>query len=381
MSNMDPNSLIGPVNPLGYPAPLWFLEFFKVLGFTLHMVPMHLLFAGLIIIMLTGLFNKSTSLRATRRLGNAMPVIVALGINFGIVPLLFTQVVYPQFYYPAGILIAWPWISVIGFLIVAYYCVYIYAVQLRKDALNRLGRTAGWVGAILFLIIGFLFVNNFSLMSNPFRWSGIFMSASVGGSPYGLALNTGDPEIWPRWLMMFGLAVTTVSVYMVIDAAFFVSRDADQYRTGIGRFAVLLYTIGVFIFYLTGCWYILGTLPETIRQQISLNFNLFILMMLTALSPLGVWMLIAVQFKRVRKLPAVAAVVCQFLVLALNAVSRQWIQDLETGSFFDVSKVEVNVQWSPLILFLLTFLIGLGIIWWMLKQTRTAAPSEKSELF
>ena len=30
------------------PAPLWFVQFFKVLGFTLHMVPMNLWYAGLL---------------------------------------------------------------------------------------------------------------------------------------------------------------------------------------------------------------------------------------------------------------------------------------------------------------------------------------------
>ena len=38
---------LGPLNALGYPAPYWFIQFFKVFGFTLHMALMNLWLAGL----------------------------------------------------------------------------------------------------------------------------------------------------------------------------------------------------------------------------------------------------------------------------------------------------------------------------------------------
>ena len=59
-----------------------------------------------------------------------MPVIVALGVNFGIVPLLFVQVAYYKVFYPATILMAWFWLAIIGLLIPAYYGVYVYAFGL-----------------------------------------------------------------------------------------------------------------------------------------------------------------------------------------------------------------------------------------------------------
>jgi hypothetical protein len=40
------NPLIGPENLLGLPAPYWFLAFFKVFGFSLHMIPVNLWYAG-----------------------------------------------------------------------------------------------------------------------------------------------------------------------------------------------------------------------------------------------------------------------------------------------------------------------------------------------
>lgn len=375
---MDPNSLIPPANPLGYPAPFWFIEFFKVFGFTLHMIPMHLWYAGLILIMITGLFGKGTPLQAVKRLAHGMPVIVALGINLGIIPLLFTQVAYYQFYYPAGILIAWPWISVIGLLLCAYYSVYIYTVQIRKGTVTKSGRIAGWVSTVLFIVIGFLFANNFSLMANPGRWTEIFMATSVGGSPHGLALNTGDPTLLPRWLMMFGLALTTVSIFMVIDAVFHTKKNNELYRTELGKFTFIIYSIGILIFGAMGTWYIFGTLPETTAQKLWEGSNHLALFFLTAASPGAVWFLLLLQYKGLQKTLAVFAGIGQFLVLALNAVSRQLVQNIEIGKYVDVSQGKVTMQWSPMFLFLISFVTGLWIIWWMLKQVRSARLPEQS---
>src|SRR3970282_164891 len=92
-------------------------------GFLLHMVFMNLWLAGLpaalCLIRLRPL--------AANRLFKTMPFFMAFGINAGIVPLLFLQTLYPQFFYPATILQAWFWFVVIPLLLVAYYAVYLAA--------------------------------------------------------------------------------------------------------------------------------------------------------------------------------------------------------------------------------------------------------------
>ena len=118
------------------PAPFWFIQLFKVVGFTLHMVPMGLWFAGIPTAMLLSSFGKAGGKQLSDRLMRQMPIIVALGINFGIVPLLFIQLAYPQFFYSATILMGWYWMGVVGLLIPAYYGVYIYADGLKDDGAN-----------------------------------------------------------------------------------------------------------------------------------------------------------------------------------------------------------------------------------------------------
>jgi hypothetical protein len=88
---------------------------------------------------------------------NQMPIIVALGINFGIVPLLFAQVAYYKVFYPATVLMAWPWLAVILLLVFAYYGVYLYAMGLRDGKMTPARSAAGWVAAVLFICMSFIF--------------------------------------------------------------------------------------------------------------------------------------------------------------------------------------------------------------------------------
>jgi hypothetical protein len=83
---MDPTQLLGPTNSLGLPAPFWFIEFFKVLGFSLHVVPMNLWYAGVILAAILGVWGGTNGKRLAQRLMAQMPFIIAFGVNLGIVP-------------------------------------------------------------------------------------------------------------------------------------------------------------------------------------------------------------------------------------------------------------------------------------------------------
>mgnify|MGYP000679637477 CR=1 FL=1 len=364
---MNPTELIGPPSPLGYPAPYWFLVTFKVLGFTLHMGPMHLWFAGILLAMILMKWGGTEAQRWSTRLMRQMPVIIALGINFGIVPLLFTQVAYYRVFYPATILMAWPWFSIIVLLTFAYYGVYIYVTGLKDGAkLTTLKRAAGWGSAILFVAISFLFSNGFSLMTHLSAWPQLWQETSVAGAPLGTALNTSDPTLWPRWLMMFGLALTTVAAYTVFDAGVFARRESAGYQRWAANFALKLHTVGLIWFAVMGLWY-LSTWPADARDQM-LSSPLIVLTALTALGPGLPWLLILSQRRQITQRLAMLTGLAQFGVLALNAISRQVLQNIELSRFLDVTAEPVNLQLSPLIVFLALFVIGLGVVVWMVGK-------------
>jgi hypothetical protein len=370
---MDPTSLIGPESALGYPAPFWFVELFKVLGFSLHLVPMNLWYAGLVLGAFLYWLGGANARRFVTRLMKQMPIIVALGINFGIVPLLFTQVAYYRVFYPATILMAWFWFSILALLMVGYYGVYIYSTALRSHApLSPLKRAVGWIAAICFAAIGFLFNNAFTLMTNLEAWPSLWRGANVGGAVLGIQLNLGDPSLLPRWLLMFGLALITLSAYTTIDAAFFAGRETEEYRTWAGRFALKVASAGVAWFGVASAWYVFGTWTWEPRQ-LMLGGPLILLTVATAVAPGLTWLMVAAQRNGATRALASVTGVVQFVVLALNAVSRQLVQNAELGRFLDVSAEPVDVQWSPLILFLVLFVLGLGVIAWMVGKVIEAS--------
>lgn len=375
---MDPTRLIGPSSPLGFPAPYWFMAALKVLGFTLHLIPMGLWFAGILVAMIVCRRGEQPR-RFAHRLMTQMPVIVALGVNFGIVPLLFIQVAYYRVFYPATILLAWPWFAVIVLLLVAYYGVYLYALGLR-EAMTPARSVAGWVAAVLFVVIGFIFSNVFSLMTNLPAWAGLWMRGSVAGATTGLSLNAGDATLWPRWLLTLGLALMTTAAYAVVDAGFFARREPEAYRRWVRRFAGGLYALGAVWYAGASAWYVFGTWSTELRALMS-SGGMAVLTVLTAVAPLLTLVVMLAQRNEVTGALAATVGLLQVVVLALNAISRQVVQNAELRRFLDVTAERLQIQWSPLVLFLLLFVAGLGVVAWMiaraLEASRQPAPARR----
>jgi hypothetical protein len=358
---------LGPLNPLGYPAPYWFILFFKVFGFTLHITLMNLWFAGLITMLLLRWRGGPHAQRLSDRVINAMPFVIAYGINLGIVPLLFTQVAYYQVFYPATILAAWPWFAVVPLLMVAYYGIYLYVIGLRKGTMNTLKRAAGWVSAAIFMLLGLVFSNSFSLMTNVAGWGPLWNATSQTGAPYGIGLNLSDPTLAPRLLMMFGLALTTTAAYVVVDTAFFAGGESAEYKRWASRCALMVSTLGNAWVAVMGTWYFFAALPAEIRAA-QLQVPMLVLTLLTAAGTGLPWLLMLLAQRGITRRLGLFTGLAQLGALGLHAISRQTVQNLELAPYLPIGAEPVNIQWSPLVLFLVLFVGGLGLLVWMVAQ-------------
>jgi len=358
---------LGPLNPLGYPAPYWFLLFFKVFGFTLHIALMNLWFAGLITMLLLRLRGGPHAQRLSDRVINALPFVIAFGINLGIVPLLFTQVAYYQVFYPATILAAWPWFAVVPLVMLAYYGVYIYVIGLRKGTMSTWKRAAGWASAAVFMLLGLAFSNTFSLMTNVDAWGTLWEATSQTGAPLGIGLNLGDPTLAPRLLMMFGLALTTTAAYVAIDTGLFAQGETTEYRRWAVRFALILSTLGNVWVAGMGSWYFFGALSDEVRAA-QLTSPMIVLTLLTAAGTGLPWLLMLLAQRSLSSRLGLLIGLSQIGALALHAVSRQTVQNLELAPYLQVGAEPVNLQLSPLLLFLVLFVGGVGVVVWMVVQ-------------
>lgn len=236
-------------DPLGMPIPVAYLFVLRVFGFFLHMLFMHMWLAGLPVAVALWRFRP----RVAERLIAAMPFAMAFGINAGIVPLLFLQTLYPQFFYPATILQAWFWFLVIPLLLAAYTAVYLAAFS-RWRVLTSLA------AAILLTGIGLQFSAAMALTATPDRWPGLFRRTAVGGAVHGFALAL-DLEAVLRLGLMAGMAMGTVAAFLAAQSAF---HARDPIRDQIRPLVPLLYGIGLLVFGIAGLRYgpmVAGRLP------------------------------------------------------------------------------------------------------------------------
>lgn len=347
------------------PAPLWLLMTLKGVGFFLHVAAMHLVYAGLPIAVVFAVLGGDHGRRVAARLGAAMPVAVAVAVNFGVVPLLFLQVVYAPVAYPATILIAWPWFAVIPLLLVAYAGVYAFAMLPETGKLGAVRIAAGALGAAFVVVVGFVFANGLSLMANGGQMLAIFDATARAGAVRGLALNLGDSTIVPRWLMMFGLGVTTTAAYLLLDAEVFATRETGDYRFWARRWAFRIHTVGLGLFGAAGLWYILGALPPEVRRGIFALPLPHGLAMLSALLPAAAWAIAWRASRAGRGADLVVAV--QLAALAANVASRQWVQSREILAVFDPASLPLKVQSGPLAVFLVLVVAGLALTGWMVR--------------
>lgn len=364
---MDPQALSAPPSALGYPMPFWFIELFKVLGFSLHVAPMNLWYAGTVVAVVLAAFGRGHAKTVGHHIARVLPFALAFGINFGIVPLLFVQVAYHQFFYPATVLIAWPWFAVFWIVMVGYFLVYMYKLALEGKGPVRWSLGAGWLAAGAFVLVGFIFANAMSLMTAPNNWWELFKGANVAGAASGVALNLHDPTLVPRWLFMFAIALTTTAAFVVVDAAFLSHKDGDDYRRHAAKLAAGLYSLGMLLFIGFGSWYIFGTRAFAFRAAME-NPVMRVIFPLTMVSPGLPWVLTVLQWRGPTRRLAALVGVTQFTMIALNATSRQWLQNVELRRYADLAARPVNLQLGALIVFLVLFVAGLGLVGWMLSK-------------
>jgi cytochrome bd-type quinol oxidase subunit 2 len=177
--------------------------------------------------------------------------------------------------------------------------------------------------------------------------------------------------------MVLGLAMGTTAAWAVVDSAWFASRESDDYRRWAARFARWLY-VGAFLWTAVAgtCYMLLGWRPEIRQAMFSMPWA-----PLTAVT--GAAMLAPLAWLWIRRRDSVsrgaAALVglLQFLVLAVNAVSRQVVQNLELKPYLDVAAQPTNTQWSAVVVFLVLFVAGLAGVAWMVGQAAQAGEAEE----
>jgi hypothetical protein len=364
---MPTSGFIPSPEPIPLPAPVWLLQGLLLVTFLVHLVPMNLTLGGLVFLSLGELSGRIDETMRRWVIGY-LPITTAFTITTGVAPLLFLQVTYGQFFFPAAILIAWAWLAVIIALLLGYYGIYAYAW-----ARERLGRWRVWVivgSTLLLLYIAFAFNNVVTLMATPFRWWAMWQD-----NPTGLNLNLWELTLVPRFLHLTLGAVAFFGLTMALYGVVKVAPNDAKATSRFHRTGVFWFVLPTLFNYAIGPLFLFAHEPSLWQNFVGKDaLSTGLLWAGVALSVIGVVAALLSLRHRPRLWLAIAFAALGGTVVAMGSVRfllRQHLLALHAPAV-RLSDLPVQPQWGIIALFVVVFATGLAVTAWMVRQLQRA---------
>jgi hypothetical protein len=356
------------VDPIPLPAPVWLLKLLHIVTLSLHFVAVEMLLGGLLLAVLLSLFRRSPlALVTARAVARRLTVVMTFVINLAVPPLLFSQVLYGRALYTSSVLIGLYWIAIIGILMMVYWLLYRFTARL--DA----GRSAWWVGLTAWLLAGSiarLLSTNMTLMLRPEVWQKMYSASAVGAY-----LPTGDPTLTPRWLLMMtgGLFIGGLWLVYLSGRSTFTAEEKKFVASLGGKVAA-----GFGLVYLAAGFWAASVQPESVKLGLASDP----LYRFAGFAGYGWLVLVAVAIlvgaiAGFGKISAGWLGWTGALVVVLTelmfVVYRDGVRDLTLlGKGYNVWDRVVVTNWGVVGLFLVLFVVGLGVLGWLVSVVARA---------
>jgi hypothetical protein len=334
---------------------LWF-EVLLIFTFFIHMILMNFILGGSLLTVWDLLRGK-----LEKRASGSIPTLIALTVNFGVPPLLFVQVLYGHLFYSSSVMVAVPWILVIPVLILAYYGAYLFVRKAEKAPAWSKGALV--VTSLFLLYIAFVLVNNNTLAIRPDRW-GIYFE-----NPGGWNLNLGDPTLWPRYLHF---VVAALAIGALGRAIFyrFSGKMEEAERSGQIKRNLRIFGWMTIIQMGVGTWFWLSMPPEVWKTFMGGSLPATIMM---GVAWLGALLILHSAFTgRLNFAMILGAFQVMVMVIIRDLARAAYLREV-----FTPARLENVKAYSPLIAFLLVFLIGLVALYYMVRlifKSKTRQP-------
>ena len=359
------------VDPIPLPAPVWLLKLLHIVTLALHFVAVEMLLGGLLLAVLLSLLRGSPAYLVTARaVARRLTVVMTYVINLAVPPLLFSQVLYGRALYTSSILIGLYWIAIILILMLIYWLLYRFSGRLEA------GKSAWWVGLIAWVLAGFvarLLSTNMTLMLRPEVWRKMYSASAMGAY-----LPTGDPTLAPRWLLMMagGLFIGGLWLIYLSGRSTFTAKERS-FAAVLGSQVAAVFGI---IYLAAGVWAALAQ-PAFVKAGLALDplykfagFAGYVWLALVTFTVLvsaaaGFGKLANIQFS----LSSWEAILLTVLIEITLTVYRDGVRDLSLmASGYNVWDRAVQTNWQVVGLFLVFFVIGLGVVGWLVSVAARA---------
>ena len=362
--------MVPNLDPIALPAPVPVLQFLSALTFVLHVIPMNLVLGGGIIAAYAAWSgrrkNDANLTKLSGTVATVLPAATAASITLGVPPLLFLQVLYGPLFYTSSVLMAWPWLSVIGLLLVGYYGYYFFSLKRDKD--GGMPVWAGVVASLAFIAISFIFSNNMMLMIQPEHFMPMWQEQAKG-----IMLHPGDSLFWPRYLH-FLIGAVAVSGLLVMVIGLFAKKKDEAYCAWAVKQGGLVFVGATVIQFGVGIWQLLALKREVMLQFMAQGTSMaptiyFIVGFMMALVAL-VLVLVAALGKAQGPM-TVAGIVSIVVTIVFMTLMRAVIRTEYLGQTFVVEDQPVAPQWFVVVLFAVLLVAGLVIVGWMVHAVVT----------
>ncbi len=347
---MNPATLIPTADTLT--AGWGWFQFLLMLTFPLHLFAMNAMLGTALTAFIAHLYPGRPHRELSHELAKALPFLVAFTVNLGVAPLLFVNVIYGHLLYSSTVLMGLFWLAVIPIMILAYYMIYIYDFGFKK--LGNLAMFLLLAALALLMMVGFIFSNNMTLMISPASWPRWFTTAG------GTLLNLADPILLPRYLHMMTGSLAVGGLFVALYSKIALKHDSELSETGT-RLGMQLFTWLTGLQLLVGTWFLLTLPGEVMKRFMGSN------MVATGLLAAGILLAVASLITGYQRKVMTTLWLTLPLVYLMSFI-RDSVRTGYLAPYFDMTKVPTNVQWSPLIFFLVTLVMGVGVIIWMLAQ-------------
>lgn len=327
-----------------YPSVLSFLE---QVFFLFHIISINLI-VGLVLIFGYLEIRKKEKLfsEEVRFFVKKIPIFFALGINLAIPALLFLQVLYGPLFYTSSIIIATHWILIIPAIMAVYYLSYLISKRINQF---KSSRSIFVFKGLVLMYVAFVLVSNLVLMENPEKWQVYFEHSK------GYYLPLGITYLYFRYLHFLVASIAIGGLALSLYGTWIKSE-------GLKREGLRLFFYSTLIQVFIGVVFVFS-LPSQIRiiflegrSGVSLIFyiNLFFVFMSLYYSRRG-----SLKY----------TIFWLFLTLVGMLINRFHLRTLNLSEVYDFSNISVKVQIEAFLVFLGVFVLGLGLIYYMVKNS------------
>lgn len=360
--------LMPALDPTPLPGPPWLFQVLLLVTFYLHALFLSVALGGAVLAAAAQVGSRGRAGDPRTVLAGRIAAMNGYGISFaistGIAPLLFVQVLYPQSFYTATLLVAWAWLGMLALLALGYYAFYVYKLR-ALPGLEARGATGGaaWLvtSAVLFLAIACVHVAVNLIHSQPDLW------ARLSASPWAVVTDpTYGARVTHFVLGAVALAGVVVAWWAVRQARR--GRDVDT-NASIARYA-WRWLVAVTALQLVDGLLLVVLLPGRVLEGLVRGgaASLGSLALGLALGVGLLVLLVAVRDPVARPRSATGVLTLIASTTAVMTLMRHQVRDLYLAPVASRLPAEVEPQWGNFALFVVCLVLALATVAWMVRR-------------